>query len=207
LYNDVDKVLMVLISDMAGRQAKILSDEQIEILLAYAAATRHPDRNRVIVLLSVKAGLRASEIATVPWDMVVDPTGAVGSMLELRDHAAKNKSGRTIPLHSDLRAALIAWRDRTGAVVGPIIASERARRMTAMSIVNWFAAAFRAAGLEGCSSHSGRRTFITRAARVVHHAGGSLRDVQLLAGHRSIQMTQRYIDGDTDAQRKLVSLI
>ena len=79
--------------------------------------------------------------------------------------------------------------------------------MTPVSIVNWFAAAFRAVGLEGCSSHSGRRTFITRAARVVHQAGASLRDVQLLAGHRSIQMTQRYIDGDTDAQRKLVSLI
>jgi integrase len=94
---------------MAGRQAKILSGEQIEILLAYAAATRHPSRNRVIVLLSVKAGLRASEIANVTWDMVVDPTGTVGSMLELHDHAAKNKSGRTIPLHPDLRAALIAW--------------------------------------------------------------------------------------------------
>jgi integrase len=79
--------------------------------------------------------------------------------------------------------------------------------MTAVSIVNWFAQAFRAVGLEGCSSHSGRRTFITRAARVVHQAGASLRDVQLLAGHRSIEMTQRYIDGDTIAQRKLVSLI
>ena len=62
-------------------------------------------------------------------------------------------------------------------------------------------------GLAGCSSHSGRRTFITRAARLVHKAGGSLRDVQLLAGHRSIQTTQRYIDGDTDAQRKLVAMI
>ena len=79
--------------------------------------------------------------------------------------------------------------------------------MTPVSIVCWFARAFRAIGLEGCSSHSGRRTFITRAARLVHETGGSLRDVQLLAGHRSIQTTQRYIDGDTDAQRKLVSLI
>ena len=70
-----------------------------------------------------------------------------------------------------------------------------------------FNRAFKNIGLRGCSSHSGRRTFVTRAARIVHKAGGSLRDVQLLAGHRSIQTTQRYIDGDSDAQRKLVSMI
>ena len=79
--------------------------------------------------------------------------------------------------------------------------------MTPLSIVVWFGRAYRALGLQGCSSHSGRRTFITRAARLAHKAGGSIRDVQLLAGHRSIQTTQRYIDGDSDAQRKLVSLI
>ncbi len=90
---------------------------------------------------------------------------------------------------------------------GPVIRSERGGAMTPMSIVVWFNRAFSELGFEGCSSHSGRRTFITRAARVVHKAGGSLRDVQLLAGHRSIQTTQRYIDGDSDAQRRLVSLI
>jgi integrase/recombinase XerD len=79
--------------------------------------------------------------------------------------------------------------------------------MRPTSIVIWFGTAYRATGLDGCSSHSGRRTFITRAARLVHKAGGSLRDVQLLAGHRSIQTTQRYIDGDTLAQRRLVALI
>jgi integrase len=92
-------------------------------------------------------------------------------------------------------------------ISGPVIRSERNKAMTAGSIVNWFAAAYQAIGLAGCSSHSGRRTFITRAARLVHKAGGSLRDVQLLAGHSSIQTTQRYIDGDSDAQRKLVALI
>ena len=75
------------------------------------------------------------------------------------------------------------------------------------SIVNWFVTMFHELDLEGCSSHSGRRTFITAAAKNVHRAGGSLRDVQLLAGHQSIETTQRYIDGDTHSQRRLVSLL
>ena len=111
-----------------------------------------------------------------------------------------------IPVHPDLRHALAAYRSlSTGS--GPVIRSERGGPMTPLSIVVWFNRAFRNIGLHGCSSHSGRRTFITRAARLVHRVGGSLRDVQLLAGHRSIQTTQRYIDGDTDAQRKLVAMI
>jgi integrase/recombinase XerD len=191
---------------MPGKQAKILSSDQVKDLLFLAAATRHPARNTIIVLLSVKAGLRAGEIANLTWDMVLDSAGGVGSTIELRNHAAKKGSGRIIPVHPELTDALVAWRAQS-TKAGPVIASERGGAMNAVSIVNWFAAAYRAIGVEGCSSHSGRRTFITRAARLVHKAGGSLRDVQLLAGHRSIQTTQRYIDGDSDAQRKLVALI
>ena len=135
-----------------------------------------------------------------------NPEQAPAAESRLRDCAAKKKSGRLIPIHPSLRTALAPWRKMTTGT-GPIIQSERGGPMTPVSIVNWFAIAYRAVGLAGCSSHSGRRTFITRAARLVHKAGGSLRDVQLLAGHRSIQTTQRYIDGDTDAQRKLVSMI
>jgi integrase len=191
---------------MAGKQAKILSDQQTRSLLVFASTTRNARRNRLILLLSLKAGLRAGEIAKLTWDMVVGPTGEIGHVIELRDSAAKKKSGRLIPIHPSLRTALAAWRKLTTGT-GPVIRSERGGPMTPVSIVNWFSIAYRAVGLEGCSSHSGRRTFITRAARLVHKAGGSLRDVQLLAGHRSIQTTQRYIDGDTDAQRKLVSMI
>jgi integrase len=170
------------------------------------AVSRHPHHNRVIVLLAAKADLRAGEIANLTWDMVLDPTGNIGSVIELRDHAAKNGGGRLIPVHPDLCQALGAYRSRSTGT-GPVIQSERGGAMTPLSIVVWFNRAFSNIGLSGCSSHSGRRTFITRAARLVHRVGGSLRDVQILAGHRSIQTTQRYIDGDTDAQRRLVAMI
>jgi integrase len=191
---------------MPGKQAKILSLGDVNELLVFARCTRHPLRNRVIVLLAAKAGLRAGEIAKLTWDMVLGPTGEIGSVIELRDIAAKNGHGRLIPAHPDLRRALVAFR-RLSTGIGPVIRSERSGPMTPLGIVVWFNRAFRNIGLNGCSSHSARRTFITRAARLVHKAGGSLRDVQLLAGHHSIQTTQRYIDGDSDAQRKVVAMI
>jgi integrase len=130
----------------------------------------------------------------------------LSGLIELRDHAAKKGSGRVIPMHRDLGAALADLR-RVATRSEYVVTSERGGPMTPPSIVVWFNRAFRDIGLKGCSSHSGRRTFVTRAARLVHKVGGSLRDVQLLAGHRSIQTTQRYIDGDSDAQRKLVAMI
>jgi integrase len=163
---------------MAGRQAKILSDRQVDDLLFIAAAYRNPVRNRVMVLLSVKAGLRAAEIANLTWPMILDGSGQVGPTIALHDAAAKNGSGRRLPIHRDLHDALQALLPLTGPS-GPVVQSERGGRLTPTSVVNWFARAYRIIGLTGCSSHSGRRTFITRAARLVHRAGGSLRDVTM----------------------------
>jgi len=191
---------------MAGRQAKVLSESNLAELLAFAESTRQPSRNRLIVLLSAKAGLRAGEIANLTWDMVLGGDGRLSTTIELRDWAAKKGSGRSIPINAVLAAALESWADEND-LVGPVIRPERGGPMTPLSIVVWFNRAYKAVGLKGCSSHSGRRTFITRAARLVHRAGGSLREVQLLAGHRSIQTTQRYIDGDSDSQRRLVALV
>ena len=74
---------------MSGKQAKTLSTDHIDDLLFFADHSRHPLRNRLIVLLSVKAGLRAAEIAKLSWDMVVDPAGQIGTVLELHDRVAK----------------------------------------------------------------------------------------------------------------------
>jgi integrase/recombinase XerD len=70
-----------------------------------------------------------------------------------------------------------------------------------------FARWYRELGFQGCSSHSGRRTFITNTARKISTVGGSLRDVQMLAGHTNLRTTQRYIEATPEAQNKVVQQI
>lgn len=188
---------------MLGQPAKVLAPGDVRALLRRASQGRHPKRNKVIVLLSVKAGLRACEISRLTWPMVLDSQGRVADVLELPARAAKKGSGRRVPLHPDLRKALEALR-KSATLDGPVVLSERGTAMSAKVVVNWFKLQFRELGLEGCSSHSGRRTFVTLAARLVHKAGGSLRDVQELVGHRSLRTTQGYIEGSSDAQRRLI---
>jgi integrase len=193
---------------MAGKQAKILSSSDFSRTLTVAKRGRYPERDQVIVLLSVKAGLRACEIAGLTWSMLLDADGRLGKFIEVRDSISKRQRGRTVPMNAVLRLALgrlyeYASPDRDD----PVIESERGGHMLPMAVVNWFAKLYRQAGLAGCSSHSGRRTFITNAARQVHKVGGSLRDVQQLAGHSSLTMTQRYIEGRSQAKRALVNLL
>ena len=93
MFFNYDSIVRVdRISWQASKQ-KFLVDHHVQALLAYVQRTRNPVRNRVIVLLSVKAGLRAGEIANLTWPMVLDPSGEIASYIELHDGAAKNRSG------------------------------------------------------------------------------------------------------------------
>jgi integrase len=191
---------------MAGKQAKTLTRQQVVAALRCANRSRYPQRDRVMILLSFKAGLRAGEIANLTWPMLLDSRGRLSGCIELPDAAAKKRSGRAIPMHPQLVTALKALRQQNGSS-GRVIRSERGVGLQPGSVVNWFARLYGELGFVGCSSHSGRRTFITNAARLVFRAGGSLRDVQQLAGHRSIEQTQGYIDSDTHTKRRLISLL
>lgn len=193
---------------MPGRQAKLISPAVLSRMLRHVRRhSRFPERDRVIILLSVRAGLRAAEIAQLTWPMVLDARGRVADTLLVSDRIAKRGSGRRVPIHHELRDALDDLLRRAADPNGAAIESARGGAMRPNSIVNWFVALFAELNIAGCSSHSGRRTFITVAARNVHRAGCSLRDVQLLAGHQSIETTQRYIEGQTDAQRRLIRLL
>ena len=146
---------------MAGKQAKTLSDSDLKRVLTHVRRqSRYP-----------KAGLRACEIAGLTWAMVTDAQGQIATTIATQNQISKGGRGRTLPMNDELRRAL---RDlRPGIEFEPgmtVVRSERGGAMRANSLVNWFSALYRQLGLIGCSSHSGRRTFITKAARLVFRA-------------------------------------
>lgn len=154
-------------------------------------------------LLSVDAGLRAKEIAALDWSMVSDAEGRLTEEIRLTDAAAKGKSGGVVYTSKRLHAALCAHGDGK-TLRGPVVLSQSGGAMTAQVVVNWFWTLYRELGYDGCSSHSGRRTAITRWSRKISTVGGSMKDVQTLARHASLQMTQRYVEVSEDACRRVV---
>ncbi|MEP4529534.1 MAG: site-specific integrase [Paracoccaceae bacterium] len=193
---------------MNKQPAKVLEPAELRLVLKHVQYTRHPTRNRAMVLLSFKAGLRACEIAGLSWPMVLTGAGKLGPTVNVSRHIAKQGRARCIPIHAELITTLAILHAEAEFIrEGPVICSERQCHMTARSVVNWFRDTYAQIGLAGCSSHSGRRTFITRSARVLAKTGGSLRDIQELAGHQALTTTERYIAGNRDAQRKLIALV
>jgi integrase len=131
-------------------------------MLARASRSAAPVRDKVIILLSVKAGLRACEIANLDWSMVLDARGNVADTIAVRDAIAKKGSGRRIPTHPDLRRALMALRNDSRPI-GPVIRSAKGGHFRPNSIVNWFGPV-RRAGL--------RRMLVAFRAADFHHVGG-----------------------------------
>ena len=195
-----------------GKQAKILSDKQQNLTMAHLETTRYPLRNKIIFLLSFKEGLRAKEISKLAWGMVCNSDGKIADVINLSNNASKGKySGRIIPLHKELKILLadllaVKQKDEYFSLDKPVISTERGEHTTPQVIVNFFYNLYKTVGFNGCSSHSGRRTFITNAAKHISLVGGTLNDVRMLAGHSSLATTQRYIAYDTEAQRKIVEM-
>ena len=206
------------------KQAAHLSPAQVVRLVKFVTEeTRFPERNLVVVLLGLKAGLRSQEIAGLTWTMVTDAEGELTEEIRLTNTASKGRSGRVIPMNPELRKALVTLRahelGKERAVTGNAYVVTLAKESTSLTMralsvrflfsknnekqQGWF----QKLGFVGVSSHSLRRTFITNAARAVSTVGGSLREVQELAGHASIAMTQRYIVASEDVKKDLMKKI
>jgi integrase len=174
---------------MPGKQAKLVTPPMLRRMLRRVSRSSHPARDRAMILLSVKAGLRACEIAGLDWSMILDAQGRVSGTIHVRDVIAKNSGGTTDSHASQpaARSGAAGAHHRAGRPSDPLLPrrapdGEQRRQLVRRALPR--------ARLRGCSSHSGRRSFITMAARNVHRSGCSLRDVQLLAGHHSIETTR-----------------
>lgn len=167
------------------KQARMLSPDEIVRVEKWISKTRHDaTRDLVIFYLSVYAGLRSKEIAGLTWEMVDRERDGC---LRLTNRVSKGAAGgRVVPIHPKLMAALEALRGSYNVAPrhGNVVLSRAGSPFSAKAIVQKFGYWYQLLDMDGCSSHSGRRTFITTAARSISLHGGSLRDVQSLAATR-----------------------
>lgn len=191
-------------------QAQVLTEEQFQKLREFAVTSCNaPLSAELKLLLSFRAGLRACEISTLRITRsMLDGEGNIARCIRISATDSKNGRERVIPMHPEIADSLRRLR-RAYPTTDFIAFSGRFRRIKHQSVAavtKWFNRLYIDAGFVGCSSHSGRRTFITHLARVANHFNNSLRDVQRIAGHARLDTTERYIDPSHDVSALVSSL-
>lgn len=178
-------------------QAKTISSDQLLQLLDFITKNSEtPLRDMAVVVLSFKSGLRIGEISSLRWRNVLNSDGTVADSVEVPANISKSKRHRYVPMHPAVKISLEHLRARTvrGGMYDPIILGRDHDWISAKTLQRYISRLYVRAGFVGVSTHSGRRTFITQAARKANQHGCSLKDVQRLAGHSDLSTTEAYID-------------
>ena len=189
------------------KQAKLLTEPEFRRLAAIVNSLRYQTRNQTIIALSFYAGLRACEIAALHVGDVLDEAGGVKDTIYLSADQTKGSDGGTVLVNTKLRRQLLKFAKQnpvhTSNRSAPLLFSAKGGGFTAQTIVNLFKRLYEMAGIDGASSHSGRRQFVTQLA----DRGINARLVQVLARHKHLSTTQRYIDVNENALRNAVELL
>lgn len=190
------------------KQAKTLNAQELRRVLDYIATRKHAARNRAMLLMTFYAGLRVSEVAALRYRDMLDADGNVRGEITLTPDQTKGNESRVVFLNERLRKELAAYIRVTRFSTHPrtklFFSQQRPiDGFDANTLCQHFHYLYKRAGLAGCSSHSGRRSFITNLAT----KGISVRVLASLAGHKSIATTQKYIDVNDEIKRQAVELI
>ncbi|MEI7607143.1 MAG: site-specific integrase [Rhodospirillaceae bacterium] len=185
-------------------QARVLTDHEQKRILAVVAQTKHAARNRMAFILSYQAGMRVGEIAGLTVGDVFEADGrTVRSQIRLSSEITKGGHARVVFVSDRLRKELERYRATLGEMLKPerpLLMTQKRTAFSANTLCQLMGDLYDAAGLEGASSHSGRRWFISRLA----HSGISAKVIMQLAGHKHLTTTQRYIDVNDDLMRRAV---
>jgi len=192
------------------KQAKVLTPEELKRLLKIVTFTRHKDRNRLVVLFSFLAGLRACELAQL---RVKDVMSVQADIVEIKDTIylqnwqTKGSQAQQVVVNEQLRKEIALYVEKHPYLLedteGKLFRSQKRNGFSSQTIQNLFKFLYREANIENASSHSGRRSFITNLSE----KGVSVRVIQELARHSSMVTTQRYIDVSVDKLRNAVDLV
>ena len=136
---------------------------------------------------------------------VLNTDGSVRVEFRLDPSQTKGRHARTVFVSEKLRKEVAAYlvTRNTAALDIPLLHTQKRAGFTANTLCQTLRTIYRDAGLDGASSHSGRRSFITTLA----NKGVGVRVLAALAGHRSISTTQRYIDVNDAMKRAAVELV
>ena len=186
-------------------QARTLTDKELKQVLGFVQLHRHAVRNRAMLLFTHLAGVRVGEVAALKRGDVVQADGTIASEVRLTADQTKGNRSRTVFLPDRLRKELAVYVATfpNGSAELPLFGTQKRHFWTANTLCQHFYHLYRRAGVLGASSHSGRRSFLTKLAA----QGVSARVLQTLAGHRSLSTTMRYIDVNDDMLRKAVELV
>ena len=192
------------------KQAKVLTPEELKRLLKIVRFTRHKDRNRLVVLFSFLAGLRACELAQLRVKDVLSVQPdivAINDTIYLQNWQTKGSQAQQVVVNEQLRKEIALYVEKHPYLLddtgGNLFRSQKRNGFSSQTIQNLFKFLYREANIENASSHSGRRSFITNLSE----KGVSVRVIQELARHSSMVTTQRYIDISVDKLKNAVELV
>lgn len=182
-------------------QARTLTDAEFTWLLDQVQQRPHAGRNKMMLKMLHGAGLRVGELAALLVSDLLNADGSVRDQIILQPHQTKGSQQRIVYLNEKLKIELAEY-VKAMDCAGYLFRTQKSDHFTANTLQAVVTSLYRRAGLVGCSSHSGRRSFITKLAS----AGVSARVLQELAGHRNLATTQRYIDVTEMMKRRAVEL-
>lgn len=188
------------------KQARVVSDQELKRFLAVVTAGKHSHRNRIAVMLSYLAGLRVGEIAQLKISDVYQSGDTVRDQILLPAGYTKTNDARLIFVSKKLKKELLDFRLSDAFpsnVNSPLLVTQKRTTFSPNTLCQLFGELYKRAGIDGASSHSGRRSFITKLA----HSGISPKVIMTLAGHKHLGTTQRYIDVNDEMLKAAVEVI
>ncbi len=188
------------------KQAKVLSDKELKKVIDYIDAfDRHAERNRAIVLLTHYLGLRISECGSLLVSDVINDKGEVNDVIHLTSNQTKGSDSRRVFVNKKAKAVLKRYLQSDLSVIQQsyLFQTQKSKRFNTAALTTLVKCIYARCGIVGASSHSGRRTFITKLAT----SGVSVRVIAEAVGHSSIATTQRYIDVNDELISNAVELV